>query len=326
MKKKVLICCVIALLTQLTNISAQTFDVGSLHGDANLSPSGAFTYAIPIDLPPGRSGMEPALALVYDNQLPMNILEAGWSLTGFSSIGRINPTLYYNDEADNIDTDNDQLMIDGNKIIQTSVENVNIIYRTELDDFSKIIYYSSGTYGDYFRVYTKNGLIKEYGNSSDNRQYYAGCSTSDDSLLPDSKMKQTFYFEREGEVYKNINFKRLDQIAVYAKNDINKKIKTYDLTYHSYSSMAGEYFRESVLLTNHDPVSVKSASLNPTKFDWNFYKPLRAKYSIDFKGFIFNSFFDQNHYVLSSLDIDGDGKKEVVDYKKEYNEIERFQP
>ena len=40
MKKKVLLCCVIAILTQISNINAQSYDVGTLPGMSNISSFG----------------------------------------------------------------------------------------------------------------------------------------------------------------------------------------------------------------------------------------------------------------------------------------------
>src|SRR5262245_41251992 len=39
--------------------------VGYLPGNWNVTPTGRFTYSIPIDVPPGRAGMEPRLSLEY---------------------------------------------------------------------------------------------------------------------------------------------------------------------------------------------------------------------------------------------------------------------
>ena len=79
--------------------------------------------------------MVPFLALVYNNQSPASIMGKGWGLAGFSSVGRTNPTLYHNNEIDNVDFDGDQLMLDGNRLIEVGNENGKKIYRTELDDF-----------------------------------------------------------------------------------------------------------------------------------------------------------------------------------------------
>jgi hypothetical protein len=45
------------------------------------SQTGAFTYAYPISVPPGRHGLAPQLALTYSSQAPIyGGIAAGWSL------------------------------------------------------------------------------------------------------------------------------------------------------------------------------------------------------------------------------------------------------
>jgi len=146
------------------------FDVGTLPGSFGVSPTGAATYTIPLGLPEGRVGMTPKLAFVYNSQTPSTIMGQGWGISGFSSITRVNPTLYYNGKIDNVDFKDDQLILDGNKLIKISSSGENITYRTEIDEISKIVYYPGSGGKDYFKVWTKAGLIKEYGKTDNSRQ------------------------------------------------------------------------------------------------------------------------------------------------------------
>lgn len=64
-----------------TNMSQ--FDVASYARNAQVSgASGAFTYEIPVQTPPGRSGMEPSIALAYSSQNgeEANIAGYGWDI------------------------------------------------------------------------------------------------------------------------------------------------------------------------------------------------------------------------------------------------------
>ena len=376
MKKLFTVCCIFAVLIYEIKIFAQAYEVGALPGQITVSATGAFIYTMPLDLPPGRAGMEPALAFVYNSHAPSNIMGVGWGLAGFSSIGRINPTIYFNNEIDNVDFENDQLILDGNKLIEIGTENGNIIYRTEIDEFSKIVYHPDGTHGAYFEVFNKNGLIKEYGNTYDSRQVYnlSGKSTNSDpplfwhlnkvqdrqgnfveynytrniadgELHPSSirytlfnddnaietngsyvitfnydllqdKQQQLFLFERNNQAYLNKNMLKLSHVEI--QDPEGGLLKSYSLSYSSETSVTSEYFLESVTLSSRNPETGNMNQLKPTHFTWEFYQPSHS---------ISNAYSDldfeterQSKHFLSPLDITGDGKDEVAEYKELYED------
>jgi hypothetical protein len=61
---------------------------GTLPGEGSVAPAGEHRYRIPIDVPPGRAGMAPSLALSYSSRGKNGHLGVGWQLEGLSEIGR----------------------------------------------------------------------------------------------------------------------------------------------------------------------------------------------------------------------------------------------
>jgi len=56
-------------------------------GDASVSETGALKYGYPIQVPPGRHGMQPHLSLAYSSQAPIyGGIASGWSLSGIPII------------------------------------------------------------------------------------------------------------------------------------------------------------------------------------------------------------------------------------------------
>ncbi len=125
-------------------------------GQFAVSPSGAATYNIPVQIPPGIAGMEPRLSLNYNSQGGNGLLGIGWSLGGLSSITRCAQTKSQDGKRGAISlSTNDRFCLDGQRLmlIAGSYGTANSEYRTEIESFSRITY--SGTN---FTVQSKAGL------------------------------------------------------------------------------------------------------------------------------------------------------------------------
>ncbi|MFN8208751.1 MAG: FG-GAP-like repeat-containing protein [Bacteroidales bacterium] len=146
-----------------------SYPVGSIGGGSSVSPSGAASYAIPIDLPPGRHGLQPSLSIAYNSMGGDGMLGLGWDLSGSSSITRCGYDYYHEGMVYPVNlTSSDSLMLDGNRLIRIGTG----IYRTENETFSKITAISN-----YFKVETKDGLILWYGSTTDSRVEVQGDNT-----------------------------------------------------------------------------------------------------------------------------------------------------
>src|ERR1044072_1009107 len=83
----------------------------------NVSPTGAFTFNVHIDLPPGLRGIMPKLSIDYNSQGTSGILGIGWSISGLSSISRALPTIRHNRFMGPIDFNSDDVfIIDGQRL------------------------------------------------------------------------------------------------------------------------------------------------------------------------------------------------------------------
>jgi RHS repeat-associated protein len=146
-----------------------------LPGSLNVSASGAATYSIPIDIPPGTAGMAPELSLNYNSQGGDGMLGVGWSLSGLSTITRC-PSTIAQDGANGrlfgltgaVNNDaNDRLCLDGQRMMVlagATYGSDGAEYRLENDNFTKVV--ASGAIngsGSYFTAYTRSGRILEYG-------------------------------------------------------------------------------------------------------------------------------------------------------------------
>ncbi|MCW5651987.1 MAG: VCBS repeat-containing protein [Ramlibacter sp.] len=147
---------------------AQTTVAGSLSGAFSVSPGGAATYRLPIQVPPGIAGMEPKLELVYSSQGGNGVAGVGWSLSGLSSISRCPATLAQDGVLGGVNLNQlDRFCLDGQRLMVVggvAYGSVGAQYRTELESFSRVES-QGGTLANgpqSFTVRTKSGLTMEY--------------------------------------------------------------------------------------------------------------------------------------------------------------------
>ncbi|MBI9100758.1 MAG: hypothetical protein JEY91_19960, partial [Spirochaetaceae bacterium] len=128
----------------------------------DVSPSGAFTYSYPINIPQGTNGMQPNLSLNYNSQAGNGMLGMGWSLSGLQTIER--------DSSYDINWNNtDHFVLNGQRLIPDDSLGTNR-YRTENESFLKIEYLNQGSAtASYWIVTQKNGTRLFFGNTGDSR-------------------------------------------------------------------------------------------------------------------------------------------------------------
>lgn len=156
----------------IENMSSGSSYVGTLKGAFSVSHDGDAVYKVPILLPPGTNGMAPTLTLSYYSSKKNGPLGMGFRLTGISSIKRVGATIAQDGFTSAVSYNElDRFLYDGERLIKTKdYGQDSTIYHTEIESWRKIV--SMGSCGSgpcSFKVYTKNGYIKEFGMTNNSR-------------------------------------------------------------------------------------------------------------------------------------------------------------
>lgn len=140
--------------------------VGSIPGVLNVGTTGAATYSVDIQLPPALGGMIPKLTIAYNNQSANGLLGWSWDLLGLSAIERVGQTEYHDGKITSVDFVNDRYAVDGQRLMSVGDNE----YKTEVDNFDKIVSYNGNKKGpDYFVIWKSDGTIWEYGTTEDSK-------------------------------------------------------------------------------------------------------------------------------------------------------------
>jgi hypothetical protein len=182
----------LALATIL--IPAADAATGRTAGSFAVSPTGAASYSIPLWVPRGPRGIQPTLSLDYNSQSGEGLLGPGWALSGLGAITRCNKTVAQDTTPAAVTlSTSDGLCLNGQRLrlFNGTYGVAGSTYQTEIADFSLTTAYGSAGNGpQYFFVQAKNGLIYEYGNTTDSRILASGAATPYQWLL--SKVRDRF--------------------------------------------------------------------------------------------------------------------------------------
>ena len=148
--------------------SSQGAVVGSIPGAFDVSPTGAATYTVPIEVPPGIQGMQPNISLVYNSQSGNGIAGWGWNIGGLSAITKGVKTIFSDDAVSGIDLSaKSDYYLEGNKLFAKAGFTygvTNAEYETENKTYVQIKQTASdSSYPSKFTVTDKNGTVIEYG-------------------------------------------------------------------------------------------------------------------------------------------------------------------
>lgn len=135
----------------------QTKDVGEIPMTSTVTPAGAVTYNIPIEISPGRQGFQPQLAVTYNSLGGNGMMGAGWNVGGLSAIVRAGKSIYHDGKSQGVAlTKDDAFILDGTRLIKIAETSTEIDYETE-QGLVKVKAFLSGGIIRYFEVSYPNG-------------------------------------------------------------------------------------------------------------------------------------------------------------------------
>jgi RHS repeat-associated protein len=162
--------------SEVTQAGSSPYTVGSVAGELSITQDGSANYVVPISVVPGTAGMAPTLSLKYSSNAGAGLAGYGWSLAGVSAITRGPQTNRADGKIQGTSfTDDDRFYLDGQRLVAISGNDGEsggdgqdgTEYRTEIDTFSRIVSYGRAGNGPaWFKVWTKAGLIIEYGRTN----------------------------------------------------------------------------------------------------------------------------------------------------------------
>ena len=153
----------------LTSTSSNT--ILPMGGTFNVGELGNATYTIPIEVPMGINGMQPALSLTYNSLAGNGICGLGFNIAGLSAISRVSGNYYYDDKTSDMVANSGYiaLAMDGQRLINGS----NGKYYVENDPITDI------TLKNDTITVKQNGKILIYRKINNNYQVYYLSKVSD---------------------------------------------------------------------------------------------------------------------------------------------------
>lgn len=145
--------------------------VGSPKGQFAVSPTGAATYTVSIDVPPGIGGMQPQIGITYNSQSGMGNVGWGCNITGVSAITRGTKDIYHDGTAKGMSYGNDDAYyLDGKRLILVSGTEgaVGCIYHPEGDPYTDVTIMSNGS-DIYFEAKSPDGNTAVYGDNTNSK-------------------------------------------------------------------------------------------------------------------------------------------------------------
>ncbi|MEO7592086.1 MAG: SpvB/TcaC N-terminal domain-containing protein, partial [Byssovorax sp.] len=147
---------------------------GTIAGSFAVTGTGEATYTLPLIVPPGAAGMQPTLAVAYNSASGDGMLGMGFSLSGLSAITRCPRTMAQDGQIRSVRYDqHDALCLDGARLMPVGISGDGVVeYRTFPDTFVKVVAFPSKVLenpADSLKVFTRSGLILEYGGTPDAR-------------------------------------------------------------------------------------------------------------------------------------------------------------
>ncbi|MGC3977577.1 MAG: SpvB/TcaC N-terminal domain-containing protein [Paludibacteraceae bacterium] len=253
--------------------------VGEIPISSSISPSGAKLYNVPIDVPSGNQGFQPNLSLSYNSQAGNGIMGMGWSISGLSSIERVNKNYYFDGKTDAIKSAfsiEDALELDGNRLVEIQRTNSEVEYATVTGNIKVkafylkmifttvvtqyIVYFDNGSIGAYSRkgfsyrldqLRNINGDIIDYSYESDNVDINGGnenvtCYLKEIKYGSGNRIK--FYYEDRPDQILNLPCSQISTSEIY-----RKRLRSIETLIDS--SSVNIY---KVLYTNIDPRNSKN--------------------------------------------------------------------
>lgn len=163
--------------SKASDLLAEHQPVGSVGGAFLVGGDGSANYNIPLKIPKGTAGVEPAIAIGYTSSGGNGSLGVGFDITGFERITR-GPTSRLKDGfLDPVDFDgNDRFFFNGELLIALTNANGDpatasdygkdgTVYQTEKHSFARIMSHGqTGSGPHHWTIQTKGGLTIELGN------------------------------------------------------------------------------------------------------------------------------------------------------------------
>ncbi|RNC63246.1 SpvB/TcaC N-terminal domain-containing protein, partial [Proteiniphilum sp. X52] len=135
----------------------QTKDVGEIPVTSSVTPAGAMTYNVPVEVSPGKQGAQPKLSISYNSLAGNGVMGVGWNIGGLSSISRIGKSIHYDGKSQGVAlTKDDAFVLDGTRLIKLSETSTQINYETE-QGLVKVTAFLSGSIVRYFEVRYPDG-------------------------------------------------------------------------------------------------------------------------------------------------------------------------